>query len=54
MEILQKVQKQSCYMTNNPNQGYISEKNKDTKLERYMYHNVHSRIIYSCQDMKTS
>ena len=27
-------------------------KNKDTSLKRYMHPNVHSSIIYNCQDME--
>ena len=33
---------------------YISEKNKNTNLKRDMYPNVHSTIVYSCQDMEAT
>ena len=34
--------------------GYISKKNKNTNLKRYMLSNVHSWIIYNCQIWKQS
>ena len=34
--------------------GYLSKENKNTISKRYMHYNVHSSIIYSCQDMKTT
>ena len=30
------------------------KKPKNTNLKRYMYSNVHSSIIYNCQDMKAT
>ena len=33
--------------------AYI-QKNGNTNSKRYIYANVHSSIIYSCQDMKTT
>ena len=32
--------------------GYISEKNGNTNSKRYMQLNVHSSIVYNCQDME--
>ena len=37
-----------------PAPGYISEENKSTTLKRYMQNNVHSSIIYNCQDMEAT
>ena len=36
----------------NPTPGYISERNKNSNLKRYMQSGVHGNIIYSSQDMK--
>ena len=33
--------------------GYISGKNENTNLKKYMYPNVHSSIIYNSEDMET-
>ena len=34
--------------------GIYSKKNKSTHLKRYMHPNVHSSIIYNCQDMEAT
>ena len=34
--------------------GIYLEKNKNTNLKRYMHSNVHSSVIYNCQDMEAT
>ena len=34
--------------------GIYPKKNKNTNLKRYTHPNVHSSIIYNCQDMETT
>ena len=41
-------------MFSNSSPGHISEKNKSTNLKRYIHPDVHSTIIYSCQDMEAT
>ena len=38
----------------NSTPGYISEKNENTNLKRYLHHNTHSNIIHNCQDMEAT
>ena len=33
---------------------YIQKNPQNTILKRYMYHNVHNRIIYNSQDMEAT
>ena len=41
-------------MASNFTPGHISEKNKSTDVKRYRHPNVHSSIIYNCQDMEAT
>ena len=34
--------------------GIYLKKNKSTNLKRYMHPNIHSSIIYNCQDMEAT
>ena len=34
--------------------GYLFEKNENNNLQRYMHPNVHSSIIYNCQDVEAT
>ena len=33
---------------------YMSKKYKNINLKRYMHPNIHSNIIYNCQDMEAT
>ena len=50
----QKTKYKATIWPSNSTLGYISEKNENTNSRRYMQHNVHSSIIYNCQDMEAT
>ena len=54
MEFPQKTKSGTTIRLKNLTPGYISEKKnqKPTNLKRHIHPNVHSSIIYSCQDME--
>ena len=54
MEISQKTKNRSTVWPRNSTPGYISKKKENTNLKRYMCPNVHSSIIYNCQDMEAT
>ena len=44
---LKKLKVELSYDLSNPTPGYISRKDKNSNLRRYMHHNVHSSTIYN-------
>ena len=57
MEVSQKTKKLNYHMTQQFHTWVFIKKKKtqkNTNLKRYMYPNVHSNIIYNCQDMEAS
>ena len=51
MEVSQKTRNRTTVWLSNSTPGYISEKNKNSNLKRYMHTNVHRGTVYSCQYM---
>ena len=43
--------KYTYHMTYNTTPGYVLYSKKPTNFTRYMYPNVHSNIVYNCQDV---
>ena len=54
MEVSQKTKFRSTIGPSNFTPGYISKKTKNTNPKTHMHSNVHSSIIYNCQDMKAT
>ena len=54
MEVSQKIKNRTTSWPSNSTPGYILEKNKNTTWKRYTHPNVHSNILYYCQDMEAT
>ena len=54
MELSQKNKNRATIWPMNSTPGYISEKNENTNLKRYLHPNVHSNVIHNCQDMEAT
>ena len=54
MEGSQKTKNRTNIKPSNSTPGYISKKNENTNLKRYMHPSVHSSIIYNCQDIEAT
>ena len=54
MEVPQKTKNRITIWYSNSTPGYISRKNKNTNLKRYMNLNVHSSTIYNRQDKEAT
>ena len=54
MEVSQKTKNRTTIQPSNCTSGNIPKtKNKNTNLKRLVHTNIHSRIIYNCQDMES-
>ena len=54
MEVPQKVKNRTTIGSSNSNPGYLSGKNENTNLRRYLHPNVHSSTIYNSHDMEAT
>ena len=54
MEVLKKTKNRTIIWPSNSTPRYISGGKKNTNSKRYMRLNVHSSIIYNCQDMEAT
>ena len=50
----QKTKNRTTIGLSNSIPGYISEENKSSNSKRYIHPNVHSSIIYNCQEMEAT
>ena len=55
MKVFKKFQSRPIILSSYSTSGYLSEKEKQKKLnlKRYMFSHVYNRIIYKNQDMET-
>ena len=54
MKVSQKSENRSTLLSSSSTSGYLSEKDENTNLKRYMHSYVHCNIIYNSQDMETT
>ena len=54
MEAPQKTKKRATIWSSNSTPGYISGKNENSNLKRYMHPNIHSSTIYNSQDIEAT
>ena len=54
MEVPQKAKNRTTIWSRNSAAGKILEENENTNSKRYMHTNVHSSIIYNCQDTEAA
>ena len=54
MQVSQSTKNRTTIWPSYSTPGYIFKRNKNTNSKRYMHPNVHSSIIYNCQDVEAT
>ena len=54
IEVSQKTKSRTSIWPSSSTPGYIAEQNKNTNSNVYLHPNVHSSVIYNCQDMEAA